>query len=76
MTDPTRPIADPTDPTFLEGDDVLRPPPADDVEGHVRVGRCPDGAHRSSWQTANLHLPPFTRTSGPRPKARSASEGR
>ena len=62
MTDPTRPIADPTDPTFLDGD--------------VRVGRCPDGAHRSSWQTANLDLPPFTRTLSPRPKALSASEGR
>ena len=34
MTDP---LSDPTHPKFLEGDDVLKPPLADDVAGHASV---------------------------------------
>jgi hypothetical protein len=45
MSDPTRPISDPTHPKVLEGDEVLKPPLADDVVGHASaVG--PDGDPR------------------------------
>ena len=58
MTNPSRPLSDPTRPKFLEGDEVLKPPLVDDVEGHAGlVGADGDPRPTPETETPDAETP-------------------